>query len=439
MLSKLIVAVATVSITQAAFAGPFWDQLIKSSGYQAGNHAFCYTNSEGEIVGENVHKKSYLASITKLVTSYAAVNKLGAAFKLTTKLYYNPKTKELHIAGGKDFNYSKRKLFYLVNQLNNEGITEIKKLTFDDSFTAWAHSENTGVAQRLPQEQSTSSVAKTLKAYLHTPEWNLNKKAYNAFIGSSSRDWLDFLRMERNPENLKLKIGEVGYSDEAPFDISSNGVRLFNVLSPRIEDYLKYTNILSHNYFADEMYRTIGEKEVQNILKNFMDENFPNYEETRVGFDSNEPTIMVYNGSGYPLSNPRRDNYATCAVIVKMIEQMDRELEDAGEEIQKLVAVTGTDAGTIRTRLRGSQFENKGAVKTGTTNPVSALAGMLNTTTGKRYFGIFNHRWGGLSSSPLRTFQNRVTRKLMSDLGGGEAFEYTPKKIYPVNELMVEQ
>ncbi|MAF76597.1 MAG: hypothetical protein CME60_00445 [Halobacteriovoraceae bacterium] len=439
MISKALVAVTVLSFSQLTFAGPFWNQLIKSSGYNPDNHAFCYTDSEGGISGENIHKKSYLASITKLVTSYAAVKSLGAAFKLTTKLYYNPETKELHISGGKDPNYSKRKLFYLVNQLNNAGIEEVSKITFDDQFTAWAHSENTGVAQRRPHEQSRSDVAKTLKAYLHTPEWELNKKAYAAFIGSSSRDWLDFLRMERNPENLNLKIGQVEYSEKAPFDVKSNGVRSFNVLSPRIEDYLKYTNILSHNYFADELFRTVGKNEVQRILSEFMNQNFPNYKETRVGFKDSEPTIMIHNGSGYPLSSPRRDNYATCAIIVKMIEEMDQELITAGEEIQKLVAVTGVDAGTIRSRLRGEQFENKGVVKTGTTNPVSALAGMLSTKSGRRYFAIFNHRWAGLSSSPLRAFQNRVARKLMSDFGGGEAFDYTPKSIYPVDELMSEQ
>ena len=170
-----------------------------------------------------------------------------------------------------------------------------------------------------------------------------------------------------------------------------------------------------------------------------MDENFPDYKNTREGFKEGEPTMVIYNGSGYPLENPRRDNYATCGVVVKMIEKMDEELEVVGDEIQKVVAVTGVDSGTIKSRLRGEVFANKGVVKTGTTNPVSALAGMLNTKSGKRYFGIFNHRPGGLSATPLRSFQNRVTRKLMDDFGGGEAFDYTPKKMYPVKDLMTEE
>ncbi len=439
MISKLFAVMAVISISQSAFAGPYWDQLIKNSGYNPESHALCYTDSNGEIAGENVHKKSYLASITKLVTTYVAVHKLGAQFKLTTKLYFNPETKELHIAGGKDPVYSKRKLFYLVNQLNNAGIKEIKKITFDDNFTAWSASENYGVAQRRPDVISRSKVAQTLKAYLHTPEWNLNKKAYTAFIGDSSREWLDFLRMERNPENLDLTIGAVEFSDKASFDISGEGIRSFNVLSPKIEEYLKYTNILSHNYFADEFFRVVGKEDYASTLKEFMDQNFPNYSETRVGFKKDEPTIAIYNGSGYPLENPRRDNYATCAIVVKMIEQMDRELEDNQDEIQKLVAVTGVDSGTIRSRLRGQQFENKAVVKTGTTNPVSALAGMMSTKTGKHYFAIFNHRWGGLSASPLRSFQNQVARKLMDDFGGGESFDYTAKKMYPVRDLMIEE
>ncbi len=438
MISKLFVALAVLSISSSSMAGPFWDQLIKNSGYNAENHAFCYTDENGEVAGANVHKKSYLASITKLVTTYVAIHKLGASFKITTKLYYNPKTKELHIAGGKDPVYSKRKLFYLVNQLNNAGIKEVSKITFDDNFTAWALSENAGVAQRTPETQSKTSIANTLKAYLHTPEWNLNKKAYEAFIGDSSREWLDFLRMERNPENLDLSIGSVEHSEAAPFDLQAEGVRSFNVLSPEIEDYLKYTNILSHNYFADELFKVVGKEAYQETLKEFMDQNFPDYKNTRVGFKEDEPTVLIYNGSGYPLSSPRRDNYATCAVIVKMIEKMDEELQAVDDEIQKVVAVTGTDEGTIKTRLRGEVFENKGVVKTGTTDPVSALAGMLSTKTGRRYFAIFNHRAGGLSATPLRSFQNRVTRQLMDDFGGGEAFDYTPKKMYPTQDLMTE-
>ncbi len=439
MVSKIIVALGVLSVSQVTLAGPFWDQLVSSSGYKAADHAFCYTNSDGELDGANVHKKSYLASTTKLVTTYVAVKKLGSAFKLTTKLYYNKETKELHIAGGKDPVYSKRKLFYLVNQLNNAGITEVDSITFDEDFTAWAHSENSGVAQQNPQKQSNSNVAKTLKAYLHTPEWQLNKTAYTNFIGNSSREWLDFLRMERNPENLNLKVGSVSFNNAAPFDISAQGVRSFNVLSPRIEEYLKYTNILSHNYFADEFFRTVGKDDYQRILKEFMDEYFPDYKNTRVGFKEDEPSMAIYNGSGYPIYNPRRDNYATCGIIVRMIEAMDKELIDTGEEIQKIVAVTGVDAGTIKSRLRGEQFANKAVVKTGTTNPVSALAGMMSTKTGRRYFGIFNHRWAGLSSSPLRAFQNRVARKLMDDFGGGEAFDYTPKKMYPASDLMIEE
>ncbi len=439
MISKLFAALAILSISQVTMAGPYWDQLIKNSGYNPESHALCYTDENGELAGENVHKKSYLASTTKLITTYVAVHKLGAAFKLTTKLYFNPETKELHIAGGKDPNYAKRKLFYLVNQLNNAGIKEIKKITFDDNFTSWSASENAGVAQRRPHRQSHADVTKTLKAYLHTPEWNLNKKAYTAFIGDSSLEWLDFLRMERNPENLDLTIGAVEYSEKAPFDITGEGIRSLSVLSPKIEEYLKYTNILSHNYFADEFFRTVGKEDYQATIKEFMDQNFPNYKETRVGYNKDEPTIAIYNGSGYPLESPRRDNYATCAIVVKMIEQMDRELEDNQEQIQNIVAVTGVDDGTIRSRLRGEQFERKAVVKTGTTNPVSALAGMMNTKTGKHYFAIFNHRWGGLSASPLRSFQNQVTRKLMSDFGGGESFDYTAKKMYPVRDLMIEE
>ena len=110
-----------------------------------------------------------------------------------------------------------------------------------------------------------------------------------------------------------------------------------------------------------------------------------------------------------------------------MIRELDRELINLDKKIENLVAVTGMDDGTIRNRLRSSAMRDKAVVKTGTTNPVSALAGMMNTQSGRRYFGIFNHRQmsgGRISASKLRLVQNEVALKLMSDFGGGRNFGY---------------
>jgi len=440
MNKKKLIVLMTLMTLKPLSAGPFWDKLMRAGRLKPANHAMCYYDSKGDLRGENVHKKSYLASITKLLTTYVATHQLGAAFKHSTKLFYNEKTQELHIQGGMDPIYSKEKLFYLVNQFNNNGITKIKKITFDKKFSAWSQADSPSLAQRRPSRVSSKKTAGTLKAYLHTPGWNANLKAYRGLIKSNSREWLDYLQIERDPKKLKLSIGSVIPAEKASFDIKGSHVKSFIVLSSKIEGYMKHYNIYSHNFLSDEYFEVAGgKKEVDKILSEFMNEHMPNYNAKRVGFKKGEPTIQLYNGSGYPLENPRRDNYATCAVVIKMIKQLDIELQQNDHEIQKLIAVTGTDNGTIRKRLRGAQFKNKSVVKTGTTNPVSALAGMMSTQTGRRYFAIFNHRWGGLSSSPLRNLQNKVARKLMSDFGGGSAFKYRPKKIHTVDDVIIKK
>lgn len=437
---KLTLAL-TLLFNTAVYAGPTWNRLLQASGLNPEHNAFCYYDENGDIQGANVHKKSYLASVSKLVTTYAVAKKLGTNFKHQTTFFYDPETKSMHIQGGMDPLITFEKTFYLVNQFNHHGITEIDQLTFDDKTLIWPKShwdrQNSPVL-------SHSQKAKYFYDYLHTPEWNVLLIRYREFYNRYNQDTLDFLRINERPEELNLSIGKVEHSDEAPFDINKENVMKLIHLSPEIENFLKYMNVLSHNYYADEYLNVVGEEEFQEILSKFMEEHFPNYEETRIGFSKGESTFGIFNGSGLPdyRTGSRKDNYATCAVIIALIRELDLEVQAMERKIEESVAVTGVDMGTIKGRLRGERIKDKAVVKTGTTNPVSALAGMMNTKTGRRYFGIFNHRQmgGGLiSAGPLRALQNELAYKLISDFEGGEDFGYQRKYLNVLDSNLVRE
>ncbi len=437
---KLALILATF-INTVSYAGPTWDRLIKASGLNPAHNNYCYFDDSGEIQGANVHKKAYLASVSKLVTTFAVAKKMGVAFKHQTTFFYDPESKSMHIQGGMDPLFTFEKTFFLVNQFNHYGITEIKNLTYDDKTLFWPKShwdrQNSPVITHAQK-------SKFFYDYLHTPEWNVLLTRYKEFYKRYQKDTLDFLRINERPEELNLAIGKVNHSASAPFDIEKDDILKLVHLSPEIENFLKYMNVLSHNYYADEYLNVVGNEEFQKILTDFMEEHFPNYKNEREGFKADEPTIGIFNGSGLPdyRTGSRKDNFATCAVIITMIREMDKEIQAMERKIEESIAVTGIDLGTIKNRLRGERIKDKAVVKTGTTNPVSALAGMMNTRTGRRYFGIFNHRQmggGRLSAGPLRALQNEIAYKLMSDFEGGEDFGYRRKYLNVLDSNLIQE
>ena len=100
------------------------------------HHGFCFTDSKGEILGHNIHRRVRLASISKLITTLWFIEK-SPEFQYKTKIFFNPETKELHLKGDEDYVFSRRKMFYLVNQLSALGINEISNLTFDENVIAF--------------------------------------------------------------------------------------------------------------------------------------------------------------------------------------------------------------------------------------------------------------------------------------------------------------
>jgi D-alanyl-D-alanine carboxypeptidase len=92
-----------------------------------------------------------------------------------------------------------------------------------------------------------------------------------------------------------------------------------------------------------------------------------------------------------------------------------------------IMPVAGIDKGTLEERF-DSDF-SKGSVvgKTGTLGQtdggVSALAGEMNTRSGKLLFVIFNQRG---SVSRFRSFQNLYVSLIQGQFGGAAPLEYTP-------------
>ena len=153
-----------------------WNQLNKDYSIDTSKQAFCYRD-QGVLKGRNEHTKVTIASVSKLITSLWAVESLGPDYKYPTKFFLSGK--KLHIEGSLDPVFSKRKLFFLLAQLNTLGVTELEEITFDDGLRVYSKAEQY-IGDVL--NVTPARTAANLKDFWNTDGWVKLVPAYNEFV-----------------------------------------------------------------------------------------------------------------------------------------------------------------------------------------------------------------------------------------------------------------
>ncbi len=420
-------ALVAMTLPSAAMAGPYYDQLMRDFGLNKADHSFCFEDSNGELQGDNIYKKVRLASTSKLVTTLWAMDLLGPEWKYETKFYL--KGDHLHIEGSLDPVFSKRKLFYFVSQLLNKNIKKISKVTFNKDFRAFAAAEDyVGNVVVLDQNRT----ARNVYDYWHTPAYNKLKPVYRAFIAETPESILEELQIKRNLEELDLSIGSVEGVESAPFDLADPLVSEFHHFSPEIKKYLKFMNIHSNNFIADQVFEQLGGEEAFDLwLSEHLGEKLQMHDEKREGFSAGEPSMKMYTGSGLDskLQGQRVDNYSTCALMTTLLKDMRQKMDEHNHHLKEIVAVVGSDGGTFSTRLRGALTKNTLVAKTGTLFHTSSLTGVIYSKGNTHPFGVFHQLTGGKGNA--RIVQNKLVEKLVEDFGGPERFDYQVEYFFP--------
>jgi len=427
---KRIIFAITLLSASSLFAQDFWEKYNRDFSINPKDHALCYQVGDGPIQGSNVDRKVTLASVSKMVTTYWALNQKGYDYQYETKFLV--KGKKLHITGSLDPVFSSRKLFYLVSQFNKLGIHELEEITFDENFRVFTKAEQyAGTTINVTPVRTAAN----LKDFLHTPDWNLLKAAYKDFIATTPNSVIETLGLVRDLKDLDLKVGKVSFVETAPFSESDSEVQTYTHRSPEIEKYLKYQNIVSNNYFADQIFNKLGgEVAFDQFFDQWMKDNLPDYKEQRVGFSDSDPSLKMYTGSGLDSvrDGKRVDNYSSCSVIMTIMKKMDQQLIELEREIQKSVAVPGVDQGTFRARLNSPRIARTMIAKTGTLMHTSSLTGILSTVKGKVAFGIFHQMTGAKGNAKI--VQDKVVDKLFELNDGSVKFDYKPEFFFPAYE-----
>jgi len=193
-----------------------------------------------------------------------------------------------------------------------------------------------------------------------------------------------------------------------PDEVSDGEVRGTEVasrVSDPLLDIVFYQNAHSVNEIADRLGEALGgPRAVEDYLI------------SKVGIPDEE--VRVVRASGL------RTNRITARGTVLMLRRLVRWLESHAMDPEDILPVAGVDAGTLRLRLNRVDERGAVVAKTGTListdGGVSALAGVLYTEDyGPLLFAILNERGPVME---YRLYQDRFVRGLLGEYGGrGEA------------------
>lgn len=375
-------------------------------------------NSQSKVIegDKNKDDKFPLASISKVVTSLWALEKLGANYRYTTKIHVTPvgnDTFDVHIQGGRDPIFGRNASYFLISELNrlNVPVKKIENLTFDENFLLdWLAEEKPRIGGDTPYYETMQEQAEAVrKSLIQDFATAINSTYYNSLRLRSAKAGIE---MAKSP---KVSVRRVEFKSSKQFSKEDDTQTLLYKSAP-LHTIIKRMNNQSNNYIADHLFWNLGGRA-----------EFSKYVEKTLSMDSSD--IVFYLGSGNNAdylndSDKALYNEATCEAMIKVLYRMDQVMEKIGMELTSVLAVAGVDKGSTVAGY-GGYMAGSMMAKTGSVNKAKTLSGVVNTKNGEIYFTVLMHTdsrvdWGSAST----TIKAKINKLIMSN-GGAKKIDYS--------------
>jgi D-alanyl-D-alanine carboxypeptidase len=360
--------------------------LIAHTAMASDMRAGCYLqDKEGEeIQGVNLDRRHEIASVSKIMTAYWAVKKLGVNARFTTAVHIKKVDDDLydiHFQGSRDPYTGRDMLQYVVGELNRLGITKVRHLTFDEKFKFLADVRGVAAGHFTPNTPSADTVMRQIRSVIATMS-----TGYPNLLARAKA-----VHNMQLPRTIKLTASDISLLESSDFDARDFDSAYLYKSAP-MHVVLKEMNRNSNNHAANQIFESLGGAEA-----------FTRFIKADLGLD--EGDIRFVNGSG-----DRHDveggkalyNEASCRSIIKIVVALRTELRKTDSYLQDVMAVAGSDAegerSTVTALYNNDETGDALIAKTGTVNPSITLAGMVNTEEGRVYFGYIYSADGTASS-----------------------------------------
>ena len=326
-------------------------QTLKQQGLDSDRQGVWLQSDWLELASHQGKNPLAAASLTKIATTLAALGKWGADHQFVTKIFYIGEIKEgilegdlIVLADGDPF-FVWEEAITLGNALNQLGLRQVKgNLLINHQFYMNYESDS-------------------LKA------GNLFKQGLDPNLWSSEVKQLFKSLPITTPRPQVVISGEVQLPKLAP----AKPQLLLIHKSLNLSDILKQMNIYSNNRMSQMLAEEVGgAKEVAR------------YAAKVTGLDPAE--VQLINGSGLGVENQVSPRAAS-----QMLIAIDNLLKPHNLDVMDLFPVAGRDnVGTVEDRAIPAGT----AVKTGTLNQVSALAGVIPLDQEQHiWFSLINYGW----------------------------------------------
>jgi D-alanyl-D-alanine carboxypeptidase len=368
-----------------------WLRLLTNFQFEESKQSYCFEEN-GQIFGENIDLKVKPASVTKLYTTLWALDELGHDYRFITR--FAIKNNDLYILGGLDPYFVTENLIVMITKLNQLGYDSFKNVYFDSAFY-------------LNWSDDFRFIREKLNRILNTSKWT--SREYAALEGINQ---FRAKNQQTSLENITLAVHRITH--RRTLNVTHHDL-IINHLSSPIWKHLKQVNMYSNNFYTDKIFFDhLGGPIV-----------FSDYMYLKLS--ATEDDIYFFTGSGLG------DNYTTCAVTLKMLEALEKEVLDSGLELKDILAIAGVDEGTLKNRF--TKNPNKIAAKTGTLRDTSTLSGYLYTDNRPIRFGIFNHNTNRFQA---RSIQNEFIEYALEGFQTIRETEYVALPYLSIDDIIVQ-
>ncbi len=384
------------------------------------------TLGTGQTLYERDSQKFFIpASNTKLLTTAAALQKLGARYRVRTSVYQVPggMGTSLRVVGRGDPSFTDSQLQDLARQLKQKGIQQINQLSVDESYyqgnavnEAWAvgdvqQSYGVPVSNLIVNSNSIdlTAVPQTVGQPLQlkwlnnadVPTWQVEN--YTKTVDAKSGEYVE---LERDLLHPILRVygqlrqgGEafttsVGVNDPAEHfsrhfqqALLKEGIRVdrtevlrgkFRPVDPKTEvaavdspvlgDLVKHTNQESDNFYADSILKLLGSEPSEGSTT--AERGLTALTQTLTSFKVDPTGFSIKDGSGLA-----RQNLITPGVLVQVLQVMSQ--QPNGTLFRSSLPVAGI-SGTLRSRFKNTPAQGMVQAKTGTLSGMSSLSGYIS-------------------------------------------------------------
>ncbi|MFH7029965.1 MAG: D-alanyl-D-alanine carboxypeptidase/D-alanyl-D-alanine-endopeptidase [Heteroscytonema crispum UTEX LB 1556] len=359
------------------------------------------------------------ASNTKLLTTAAALQQLGANFRIRTSVYQDS-AGVLRVVGRGDPSFSDTQLQALAKQLKAKGINQINQLIADDSYfqgdivhPSWQwedlYSDYGAPVSSLNLNQNVfgiriapQAVGKPIQvSWTDGNEARLWQLANQSVTVGENQD--NTLNITRDLSGRILRVQGQLPSNAEPFLVSipvvdpnyyflrrfrsalaaqriilgqtsvgtaKNQQELAAVQSPELSELLMETNQNSNNLYAESLLRAIAFKQPRKPNQFTVDAGLEVLKTTLTQLGVDPMGYVLVDGSGLS-----RRNLISPLALVQTLQGMAK--SPAASVFRVSLPVAGK-SGTLKNRFRNTPAEGIVQAKTGTMTGVVALSGYVN-------------------------------------------------------------